>query len=205
MVSSPSWAHHRFRFVDVKNHTRWLQPYQAQDVFAHVQWALIYIAQGKSREAITAAQNARQDEPPADWPTAVRGMAYAAGGQRVEAEKVLSEMNRKASRGWVSSYAFAEIYAGLRDKAQTLDALENPFEERSWFLAYLNTAPEFDFIRSEPRFQALLCRMNFPHRFHVPGPSRLQALDACNRWFSRQWTDGRLLFHSPDRGRRERQ
>ncbi len=130
---------------------------------AHVQLALIYLAQGKSREAIAAAQNAREDEPLADWPTAVLGMAYAADGQRAEAEKVLSEMNQKAGRGWVPSYAFAEIYAGLRDKSQTLGALEESYEERAWFLTYLNTAPEFDFIRSDPRFQALLRRMNFPH------------------------------------------
>ena len=130
---------------------------------AHLQLALIYVAQGKSREAITAAQNAREDEPLADWPTAVLGMAYAADGQRAEAEKVLAEMKQKASRGWVPSYAFAEIYAGLRDKPQTLDALEKSYEERAWFLTYLNTAPEFDFIRSEPRFQALVRRMNFPH------------------------------------------
>jgi serine/threonine protein kinase/Tfp pilus assembly protein PilF len=130
---------------------------------AHLQLALIYIAQGKSRDAITAAQSAREDEPLADWPTAVLGMAYAADGQRAEAEKVLAEINQKASRGWVPSYAFAEIYAGLRDKPSTLDALEKSYEERAWFLTYLNTAPEFDFIRTEPRFQALLRRMNFPH------------------------------------------
>jgi serine/threonine protein kinase len=56
---------------------------------AHLQLALTYVAQGKSREAITAARSAREDEPLADWPTAVLGMAYAADGQRAEAEKVL--------------------------------------------------------------------------------------------------------------------
>ena len=129
---------------------------------AHLELALIYIAQGKSHEAIAAARSAREDEPLADWPVAVLGMAYAADGQRAEAEKVLSEMKQKAGRGWVPSYAFAEIYAGLRDKSHTLDAMEKSYEERAWFLTYLNTAPEFDFIRSEPRFQALLRRMNFP-------------------------------------------
>jgi eukaryotic-like serine/threonine-protein kinase len=130
---------------------------------AHLGLALTYMVQGKSRDAIAAAQSATEDEPLADWPTAVLGMAYAAAGQRAEAEKLLSEMKQKASRGWVPSYAFAEIYAGLRDKSSTLDALEKCYEERAWFLTYLNTAPEFDFIRSEPRFQALLRRMNFPH------------------------------------------
>ena len=75
---------------------------------------------------------------------------------------MLAEMNQKASRGWVPSYVFAEIYAGLGDKPHTLDALEKSYEERAWFLTCLNTAPEFDFIRSEPRFQTLLRRMNFP-------------------------------------------
>ncbi len=130
---------------------------------AHLELALIYVAQGKSQEAIAAAKNAREDEPLADWPVAVLGMAYAADGQRAEAEKVLGEMKQKASVGWVPSYAFAEIYAGLRDKEQTLDALEKSYEERAWFLTFLNTAPEFDFIRSEARFQALVRRMNFPH------------------------------------------
>jgi serine/threonine-protein kinase len=100
---------------------------------AHLQLALIYMAQGKSREAITEARSAREDEPLADWPTAVLGMAYAADGQRAEAEKLLAEMKQKASRGWVPSYAFAEIYAGLRDKPATLDALEKSYEERAWF------------------------------------------------------------------------
>ncbi len=130
---------------------------------AHVQLALIRIAQGKSKEAIAAAQSARNDEPLADWPTAALGMAYAADGQRTAAEKLLAELKEKASRGWVPSYAFAEIYAGLRDKPHTLDALEKAYDERAWFLTYLNTAPEFDFLRSEQRLQALLRRMNFPH------------------------------------------
>jgi len=132
-------------------------------LMAHIQLALIYVAQGKSHEAVAAAQSAREDEPLADWATAASGMAYAADGQRAEAEKLLAEMKQKASRGWVPSYAFAEIYAGLRDQPATLDALEKSYDERAWFLTYLNTAPEFDFIRSEARFQALLRRMNFPH------------------------------------------
>lgn len=129
---------------------------------SHMQMGLIYVAQGKPSEAIAEAQRARDDEPLADWSTAVLGMAYAAGGKRAAAEKLFAELNAKASRGWVPSFAFAEIYAGMHDKLHTLDALEKAYEERSWFLMFLNTAPEFDFIRSEPRFQALVRKMKFP-------------------------------------------
>ena len=151
------------RYPEAVEHSRKALDLDPKYFLAHLQLALTYMAQGKSREAITAAKSAREDEPLADWPTAVLGMAYAADGQRAEAEKVLAEMNQKAGRGWVPSFAFAEIYAGLRDKLQTLDALEKSYEERAWFLTWLDTAPEFDFIRSEPRFQTLLRRMNFPH------------------------------------------
>jgi serine/threonine protein kinase len=129
---------------------------------AHLELALIYTAQGKHSEAIAAAQSAHADEPRVDWTTGVLGMAYAAGGKRAEADKVLAEMNAKVSRTWVPAFAFAEIYAGMQDKLHTLDALEKTFEERSWFLTYLNTAPEFDFLRTEPRFQELVRKMRFP-------------------------------------------
>jgi eukaryotic-like serine/threonine-protein kinase len=128
---------------------------------AHTELALVYVAQGKPREAIEAARSARKDEPLVDWPTAVLGMAFATRGDRAEAEKVLAELNAKAKRGWVPSYAFAEIYAGLGDKPDTLAALEKTYGERSWFTTFINVAPEFDFLRSEPRFQEIIRRMKF--------------------------------------------
>jgi tetratricopeptide (TPR) repeat protein len=87
-------------------------------LIAHVELALIDIALGKSREAIAAAQSAREDEPLADWPTAVLGMAYAAGGQRLAAEKLLAGMNEKASKGWVPAYAFASFTPACATKVR---------------------------------------------------------------------------------------
>jgi hypothetical protein len=46
-----------------------------------------FLAHVKSRDAIAAARSEREDEPLADWPTAVLGMAYAADGQRAKAQR----------------------------------------------------------------------------------------------------------------------
>jgi tetratricopeptide (TPR) repeat protein len=57
---------------------------------------------------------------------------------------------------------FAKACADTRkgDKAQALDDLDRAYDQHDRQLAYLKTWPGFDAIRSEPRFQALLRKMN---------------------------------------------
>jgi hypothetical protein len=62
----------------------------------------------------------------------------------------------------VSKYIIAAVYAALGDKNEALNRLEQAYAERSWYLAFLNVDPELDSLRSEPRFQDLVRRMNFP-------------------------------------------
>ena len=54
---------------------------------------------------------------------------------------------------------FITSYVFLRDKEQLMDTLEKCYERRSWVLHLLKVNPDFDFIRSESRFKALLKRM----------------------------------------------
>ena len=59
--------------------------------------------------------------------------------------------------------AFAFIYTGLGDKDQAFQWLEKAFEERdtAWF-PMIKVSPMSDPLRSDPRFQDLLRRLNFP-------------------------------------------
>jgi hypothetical protein len=52
--------------------------------------------------------------------------------------------------------------AELGDMDRALKLLEAAFEEHDAELIYLKVDEEFDSVRSDPRFQALLHRMNFP-------------------------------------------
>jgi len=56
----------------------------------------------------------------------------------------------------------AENYVIAGDRERALDWLEKAYEERAPSMPYIGCNPLFDPLRSEPRFQALLRRMNLP-------------------------------------------
>jgi len=57
----------------------------------------------------------------------------------------------------------ATVYAGLGDKDKAFEYLEKAYQERSSDLPYFLKADlRMDSLRSDPRFQDLMRRMNFP-------------------------------------------
>jgi hypothetical protein len=83
-------------------------------------------------------------------------------GRRAEARKVLEELRERSKREYTSSYFVATIYAGLGSKDQAFARLQKAFEDRADELVFLKADPRFDPLHSDPRFQDLLRRMNFP-------------------------------------------
>jgi TolB-like protein/DNA-binding winged helix-turn-helix (wHTH) protein len=56
----------------------------------------------------------------------------------------------------------AMLYVWAGEKAQALEWLKKGFEVRDPNMPYINVDPTYDRLRSDPRFQDLLRRMNFP-------------------------------------------
>jgi hypothetical protein len=53
-------------------------------------------------------------------------------------------------------------YAMVGDRTRSLDWLEKAYAQRNPNMLYVGCMPIFDPLRAEPRFQALLRRMNLP-------------------------------------------
>jgi len=74
----------------------------------------------------------------------------------------MHEVREMARHQYVSGFFFAEAYVGLDQKDQALTWLERAYDEHDQFMVYLASYPGLDPVHSEPHFQALLRRMNFP-------------------------------------------
>ena len=120
----------------------------------------VYEAKGQLPEAIDEFQKARQIAGTIAEPLSSLGRAYALEGKVAEARKVLVELNELSKDNWVPPYNFAVIYSALGDKDQAMASLEKAFEVRSWYVTNLAVDPKVDNLRSDPRFQDLLRRMN---------------------------------------------
>jgi adenylate cyclase len=118
------------------------------------------IEAGKLNEAIPELEKARaMDSPPfvASW----LGYAYAKSSERGKAQAILAELNLMSSRRFVSPFCTAIVYLGLDDRVRAMDGLERAYEARSQWLMWLKMDRIFDPLRSDPRFIALLKKLNF--------------------------------------------
>jgi TolB-like protein/Tfp pilus assembly protein PilF len=92
--------------------------------------------------------------------------AYALAGKKAEADEIRGEFERLRGQKYISAYDWAMLYAGFRDKQQTLSWLEKAFADRNGRMANLAVHPQFAFLQREPAFEDLLRRMGMP----APGP-----------------------------------
>jgi len=90
------------------------------------------------------------------------GFFLARSGQRDEAVKLLAELKQASSQRYVPGTAMALIHIGLGENEEALDWLEKDVDDRGPYSTYYATMPELDDLRSEPRFKAMLKRLNLP-------------------------------------------
>ncbi|HSB08077.1 MAG TPA: protein kinase [Blastocatellia bacterium] len=120
-------------------------------------WA--YGQQGKYQEAIAELRKTRNLGGGFAAATSELGYVYAISGQRAEAQKMLRELQGRATHEYVDPYYVAVIYLGLGEQDQTFVWLNKAFEERATWLLWLKVEPKFDRLRSDARFTDLLRRV----------------------------------------------
>jgi TolB-like protein/Tfp pilus assembly protein PilF len=76
--------------------------------------------------------------------------------------EVERSLERIAAGEYVRPSRLANVYAGLGQVDEAFEWLERAYAERDGSLAFIKTNPAYDGLRSDPRFQDLLRRMNIP-------------------------------------------
>ena len=119
--------------------------------------------QHKFEEALMMLEMARESLRGISFSIAWLGNAYARSGRRDKAEELLKQLESPnayfGSSFVVDAYHLAVIHVGLGKHDEALQLLEKAYEESSIFLAmFLRSDPQFEVLRSAPRFANILWR-----------------------------------------------
>ncbi len=100
--------------------------------------------------------------------TAALAQTLATAGRKKEAIQLLDELTQLATQKYVAPCFFAGIHLGLQEPDRAIECLEKSFQEHSHWLIYLHIDPSMDALRSDLRFQDLLCRIGLPLKHTIP-------------------------------------
>jgi tetratricopeptide (TPR) repeat protein len=113
-------------------------------------------------EAIAAGQRSVSHSQRSVSPLGALACVYGLAGKNREALELINELKEIDRQSHIPSFIFADAYLGLGQKGEAITWLEQAYGDREGEMVYINSDPRWDPLRSEPRFQALLGRMNFP-------------------------------------------
>jgi eukaryotic-like serine/threonine-protein kinase len=87
---------------------------------------------------------------------------WAKGGYRGAMKLAGEKLAARSGRTHVSSVRVARVFAHAGENGRALDFLEKAYERHETPLYHIAVAREWDALRPDPRFQALLRHMNLP-------------------------------------------
>jgi len=115
---------------------------------------------GQHDEAIRALEKGWKS---LEWPVLLGelGYAYAVAGRSQQAREVLQQLRAMEAGGaWLPPSALGIVHLGLGETNEALTQLKRAVETHDLYMAWVQVEPQFDPVRNEPRFQALLRKMN---------------------------------------------
>ena len=120
-----------------------------------------YSAMGKSELAINACRKSL-DLTKGAWDKGRLSMVLGTAGHTDEAKKLLQELQTESHQRYIPKMALALAHLGLNQKEEALSMIEQDVNEHGYWVGSMGVEPEFDVLRSDPRFKALLKRANLP-------------------------------------------
>jgi serine/threonine protein kinase/Tfp pilus assembly protein PilF len=160
----PTWL--GLIFLCARQYNRALEHFRnAHDLNPHAPQLLALIGNtllitGETDEGLRALETAVQLSRRNPFYLSLLGFAYAKTGRITDAQNFLVQIQDLAQKAYVSPFCFALIYGGLGEMDKCLDWMEKTIDER-YFLSFMITGhPGLDPVRSHPRYNSLLRKMN---------------------------------------------
>ncbi len=130
---------------------------------AHRTLGMTYVQKSMYKEATAEFERTLAISPDNPWTLSELGYVQGLSGKRAEAQKALNKLNELSNQKYVPAGYRVMIFIGLGEKDKALGWLEQGYEERyivGEATGAIKVDPVFDPLRSDPRFQDILRRMN---------------------------------------------
>jgi serine/threonine-protein kinase len=124
---------------------------EPRNLLSRILLVLTYLQMNRFEEALTEADRPELQN---------RGLlasVYAANGKRDDALRILTRMDREAN-----PLDAIGVYYWLGDIDRTFEYLAKAIDRRQGPIRWLNVSPQYDKIRSDPRFVAQVARLKLP-------------------------------------------
>jgi tetratricopeptide (TPR) repeat protein len=143
------------------------QAEQVLEVDQHYPMALIRLGLARAGNGLytAAAQTfeaAEQAAPGLVDCISLQGYAHGKAGNRSQAIERLTVLRTLAAERYVPPFLFANVHMGLGEHDEAIRFMEQEYTARGWYMLLLKHGPQFDPLRTHPRFQALVRAVNFP-------------------------------------------
>jgi TolB-like protein len=119
-----------------------------------------YSADGRYADALAIAEPTLNSNNPFLSDAAI---AFAKSGQQAKAIAIIDRMKEAERTKYVMNYLMASMYGALGDKDAAFAELEKAYQNHDWFLQRLKVDPMMDPLRDDPRFDAMVRKLNFPN------------------------------------------
>jgi TolB-like protein/DNA-binding winged helix-turn-helix (wHTH) protein/Flp pilus assembly protein TadD len=120
-----------------------------------------YAEKGQFTEALAHIDVWRRRHQDGPWPTAAEAYVYGRAGQKMRAERALAKLKEETRHSNLDPVPmFALAYAGMKQNDEALFWLQKGYAEHTSALIAIKVDPIYDSLRTDPRFQDLLRRVN---------------------------------------------
>lgn len=122
----------------------------------------VYSIVGRHDDAIRTAKIGFETSGQVSEQLAALGRAYAYAGRRAEALKSIDELKGRFQKKQALGFHVAMVYGALDDGDRAFEWLEKDLAEPNGMIGGLKTDARFIKLQSDPRFPAILRKMNIP-------------------------------------------
>jgi serine/threonine-protein kinase len=127
---------------------------------AQYELALVLLSRGKLEKSLHVTESLPEGDQEIGGKLVASAASYSAMGQKLKSDAALATLKKLRADTW--AFGIASVYALRGERDQAFPWLDKAIQQRNTDLAGINLEPGVRNLRDDPRYKAILRKMNVP-------------------------------------------